>query len=80
LFFYPIYEAFPIFLTHQNNRKARDFIGLNERYRFKKLIERSQSAGLREAGIDYGHGAAWLSGRTVLRQEFQAAVAEMVRP
>ena len=42
--------------------------------------KRSQAAGLREAGIDYGHGMKWLAGTVTLRQEFQAVVAELVRP
>lgn len=35
---------------------------------------RSNAAALRECGIDYGHGSAWLAGRTVLAKRHQETV------
>jgi hypothetical protein len=39
---------------------------------------RTQAAALKAAGIDYLHGCAWLSGKTVLRAEYQPVVRRLL--
>lgn len=39
---------------------------------------RTQAAGLKAAGIDYGHGMAWLAEKTVLRDEYQPIVRRLL--
>lgn len=39
---------------------------------------RTQAAGLKAAGIDYGHGMAWLAEKVVLREEYQPIVRRLL--
>lgn len=40
--------------------------------------KRTMAAGLKDAGIDYGHGMAWLDEKVVLRARFQQIVRRLL--